>query len=51
MPCSSTRTATERIAERIRLEPALPSPSATSPSRSATVGAIIELTLRPGGMR
>ena len=47
-PCSTTRTTVCRIAERIRLEPALPRPSSISPSRRTTVGAIIEGTRRPG---
>ena len=51
IPCSTTRTIVCRIAERIRLEPALPRPSSISPSRRTTVGAIIEETRRPGGIR
>ena len=51
IPCSTARTIVCRIAERIRFEPALPSPSSISPSRRTTVGAIIEGTRRPGSIR
>ena len=51
IPSSTARTIVCRIAERIRLEPALPRPSSISPSRSTTVGAIIEGTRRPGSIR
>ena len=51
IPCSTARTIVCRIAERIRLEPALPRPSSISPSRRTTVGAIIDGTRRPGSIR
>src|SRR5436189_110930 len=47
MPWSTTLTIVCRIAERMRLEPALPSTTSTSPSRSTAVGAIIEGIRRP----
>ena len=48
-PARPTRTIVCRIAERIRFEPALPSPSSISPSRRTTVGAIIEGPAAPAG--
>ena len=46
-PLAESRTSTCVIAERIRLEPPLPSPSSSRPSRSTTVGLIIEGSRRP----
>src|SRR5579875_2697656 len=40
-----------RMAERIRLEPALPITSSATPSRITTVGAIMLGSRRPGGWR
>ena len=50
MPSAITRMIVCSTAERMRLEPPLPSPSSSSPSASTTVGDIIDGTLRPGGV-
>ena len=47
-PWSTTPTIVCRSAQRIRFDPALPTTSSTSPSRSTTVGAIIDGIRRPG---
>ena len=49
IPSATRRTIVCRTADRIRFEPPLPSPSSSLPSRSSTVGDIIEGTRRPGG--
>ena len=48
-PSETSLTIVCRIAERIRFEPALPSPASSSPSRRITVGDIIDGTRRPAG--
>ena len=50
-PRSTTATIVCRIAERMRLEPALPSTSSTSPSRSTTDGDIMLGMRLPAGWR
>ena len=49
IPSATRRTIVWRTAERIRFEPPLPSPASSSPSRSSTVGDIIEGMRRPAG--
>ncbi len=50
IPSSIRRMIVCRTADLMRLEPPLPSPASSSPSRSTTVGDIIEGTRRPGGL-
>ena len=51
IPSSTMREMTCRIAERMRLDPADPRPTSTSPSRRTIVGDIIDGSRRPGGWR